>query len=99
MLHLFGIALPATAQPVAREVSTALAGRMAAAAGVLQANAPAALAASVRQDAQRYLAARRRGELRFVPGTGRACDDGALALMRLTVNAPPVPRAAELLVA
>ena len=99
MLQLFGITLPATAQPVAREVSTTLAGRMAAAGAALQKNAPAALAASVRQDAQRYLAARRRGELRFAPGAGRACDNGALALMRLTVNAPPVPRTAELLVA
>ena len=99
MLQLFGIALPTSAQPVGREVGTTLAHRMAAAAGALQHDAPAALAASVRQDAQRYLAARRRGELRFAPGTGRACDDGALALMRLTVNAPPVPRPAELLVA
>ena len=99
MLQLFGIALPTTAQPVAREVSTTLAGRMAAAGAALQKDAPAALAASVRQDAQRYLAARRRGELRFVPGAGRLCDDNALALMRLTVNAPPVPRTPELLVA
>ncbi len=99
MLQLFGIALPPSAQPLARDVGAALAGRMAAAGAALRQDAPAALAASVRQDAQRYLAARRRGELRFAPGTGRACDDGALALMRLTVNAPPVPRAAELLVA
>jgi hypothetical protein len=99
MLQLFGIALPTSAQPVAREVGTELAGRMAAAGAALQRNAPAALSASVRQDAQRYLAARRRGELRFAPGASRACDDGASALMRLTVNAPPVPRAAELLVA
>jgi len=99
MLQLFGIALPAPAQPVAREVSTALAGRMAAAGAALQGDAPAALAASVRHDAQRYLTARRRGELRFAPGTGRACDNNALALMRLTLNAPPVSRRAELLVA
>ena len=99
MLQLFGIALPTSVQPVDRDVGTTLARRMAAAAGALQQNAPAALAASVRQDAQRYLAARRRGELRFAPGAGRACDDGALALMRLTVNAPPVARTPELLVA
>ena len=99
MLQLFGMSLPTSARPVARDVSTLLAGRMAAAGNALQGNAPAALAASVRQDAQRYLAARRHGELRFAPGTGRTCDDNALALMRLTVNAPPVPRAAELLVA
>jgi hypothetical protein len=99
MLHLFGITLPTPAEPFARDVSATLAGRMAAAGAALQKDAPAALAASVRQDAQRYLAARRRGELRFAPGAGRACDTGAAALMRLTVNAPPVPRAAELLVA
>ena len=99
MLQLFGIALPTSAEPVAREVGTALAGRMAAASAALQQNAPAALAASVRQDAQRYLAARRRGELRLAPGSARACDDGAYTLMRLTVNAPPVPRAADVLVA
>jgi hypothetical protein len=99
MLHLFGIALPLTARPVARELGTTLAGRMAAVGAALQQDAPAALSASVRQDAQRYLAARRRGELRFAPGSGRACDDNALALMRLTVNAPPLPRPQELLVA
>jgi hypothetical protein len=99
MLQLFGIALPTSAQPVARDVGATLAGRMAAAGAALQGNAPAALAASVREDAQRYLAARRRGELRFAPGAGRACDDGALALMRMTVDAPPAPRRAELLVA
>jgi hypothetical protein len=99
MLQLFGIALPPSVQPLARDVGTTLARRMAAAGAALQQDAPAALAASVRQDAQRYLDARRRGELRFAPGAGRACDDGALTLMRLTVNAPPVPRAAALLVA
>lgn len=99
MLQLFGIALPTSAQPVDRDVGTTLARRMAAAGAALQGDAPAALAASVRQDAQRYLAARRSGDLRLAPGTARACDDGAFALMRLTVNAPPVPRLADVLVA
>jgi hypothetical protein len=99
VLQLFGITLPASAQPLARDLGTALAQRMAAAGAALQQDAPAALSASVREDAQRYLSARRDGVLRFAPGGGRACDDGALALMRLTVNAPPVRRRPELLVA
>lgn len=99
MLHLFGLTIPESPAPVERGVATTLAGRMAAAATTLQGDAPAALAASVRQDARRYLAARRGGALRFVGGAGRACDEGAHALLRLTLNAPPAPLPAERLVA
>ena len=99
MLQLFGIAVPTTAAPVARDLSTALAGRMLAVGEALQKGAPSALAASVRADAQRYLDARRNGELMFAPGTGRTCDANARALLRLTVDAPAVRRPADLLVA
>lgn len=100
MLHLFGLTVPTPpSQPLDRETAAALAGRMVAAAATLKTGGPAALAADVRKDAQRYLAARRRGELRFAPGTGRPCDEGAWALMRITVDAPAVTARAEPLVA
>lgn len=99
MLQLFGIALPDTAAPVTRDVSSELAGRMLAAGNALQRGAPGALAASVRADARRYLDARRRGELMFAAGTGRVCDENARALLRLTVDAPASRRPADLLVA
>jgi hypothetical protein len=88
MLDLFGLTLPTTTTPLDRELATVLAGRMAAAAAQLKGGAPGAVASAVRADAQRYLSARRRGELHFAGAGGRACDDGALALMRLTVDAP-----------
>ncbi len=84
---------------MAPEVSSTLALRMAAATAAMQGKAPAALAASVRQDAQGYLAARRRGDLRLSPAAARRCDEAARGLLRLTLNAPPVPRGGELLVA
>jgi hypothetical protein len=90
MLHVFGLSMPTPTRDAGRDVAVALADRMTAAAATLQRGAPAAVAAGVRHDAQRYLAARRRGELRFAGGAGRACDEGALALMRLTVDAPAV---------
>lgn len=99
MLQLFGLPLPDTAAPVARDVTHALAGRMLAAGKALQAGAPAAMAASVRQDARRYLDARRQGQLRLEPGSARTCDENARALLRLTVDAPATRRPAELLVA
>ena len=99
MLQLFGLPLPDTTDPVAPAVTTALAGRMLAAGQALQAGAPAAVAASVRADARGYLEARRRGALRLAHGAGRTCDENARALLRLTVDAPPVRRPAELLVA
>lgn len=98
MLHLFGLSLP-SGQPVDRDLATMLAGRMTAAATTLQRGARAAVAAELRGDAQRYLTARRTGGLRFAPGAGRACDEGAFALMRLTVDAPPVLPVPALLVA
>ena len=99
MLELFGLTVPTPAAALDRETATALAGRMADAARTLEGRAPVAVAASVRRDAQRYLAARRRGEIRFAGAAGRACDENALALMRLTVDAPPAARAPALLVA
>ena len=99
MLNIFGLTVPTPTARAERELATALAGQMQAAAATLKAGAPAPVAAGVRYDAQRYLAARRAGELRFDGGSGRACDEGAWALMRLTVDAPAVRRVAEALVA
>jgi hypothetical protein len=99
MLQLFGLTLPESPRPADREVAVALAERMTAATSALRGGAPAALSAAVRQDARRYLAARRRGELRFPGGAARSCDESAWTLMRLTVDAPPVAGVAERLVA
>lgn len=100
MLQLFGLTLPESTRPADRQVATVLADRMAAATTALRSGATAAVSAAVRQDAQRYLTARRRGALRLVGGAARDCDDRAWALMRLTVDAPPSPtHGAELLVA
>ena len=98
---VFGLTVPAAPSgPVAAALLPTLAARIGAAAATLQAGAPAAYAASVRQDAERYLRARRRGELRLPGGAAaRACDEGALTLMRLTVDAPPRRAVAEPLVA
>lgn len=98
MIDLFGISLP-DGQPLDRDAATMLAGRIDAAAATLRRGAPAAVAADLRRDAQQYLQARRSGGLRFASGAGRACDEGAWALMRLTVDAPPVLPPAALLVA
>jgi hypothetical protein len=87
MLNIFGLTLPTPTSRAERELAAALAGQMQAA------------AADVRHDTQRYLAARRNGELRFDGGSGRACDEGALALMRLTVDAPAVRAMPQPLVA
>ena len=98
MLQLFGLTLPDT-QPVDRELATMLAGRITAAAATVKTGARAAVAAEVRRDAQDYLTARRLGGLHFVPGAGRSCDQGALTLMRLTIDAPPIVPHPVLLVA
>ena len=98
MLNLFGLSLPAAA-PLGRDEANLLAERIGAAAATVQQGAKAAVAASVRRDAQQYLDARRAGQLRFAPGAGRACDAGAWALMRLTVDAPAVLPMPTLLVA
>ncbi len=98
MHFLFGLSLP-SGQPVDRELATLLAGRLVAASASLKKGASAAVAAEVRRDAQRYLAARRSGAIRFTAGSGRSCDEGALALMRQTIDAPPVVATPTLLVA
>jgi hypothetical protein len=90
MMQLFGLTLPATYGTLERELATELSTRMEAAAAALTDGAPVALAASYRQDAQKYLDARRRGELRFGPGAMRSCDEGAWTVMRLTVDTPPM---------
>ncbi|MGZ8376612.1 MAG: hypothetical protein ACXWZS_03040 [Gemmatirosa sp.] len=98
MYFLFGLSLP-SGQPIDRELATLIAGRITTAATSLKQGGSAAVTAQVRGDAQRYLDARRSGAIRFAPGAGRACDEGAWALMRLTVDAPPVRATPALLVA
>jgi hypothetical protein len=98
VLHLFGLSLP-SGQPVDRDTASLLAGRITAVASTVKQGASAAVSAEVRRDAQDYLAARRSGGLRFAPGAGRQCDQGAFALMRMTVDAPPVRGTPVLLVA
>jgi hypothetical protein len=60
---------------------------------------PVAHAAELRRDAEGYLALRRARSLRLPASLERPCDDDAHALMRLTANTPPMPRASERLVA
>jgi hypothetical protein len=98
MLSLFGLSLPSD-QPMDRDTATLLAGRMTAVVSTVKKGTSAAVAAEVRRDAQTYLSARRTGGLRFAPGAGRTCDEGAFALMRLTVDAPPLKYVPELMVA
>jgi hypothetical protein len=100
MIQVFGLTLPTSSRPADDELVAILAGQIAAAAAALKGDAPAALFASVRRDTRRYLDARRNGQLRMPKGaTSRACDEGALVLMRLTLNAPPISPNPELLVA
>jgi len=99
MQTMFGLTLPVTHFPIAPEQAKALAERITAAATEVRGGAPAAFAAGVRLDAERYLGARRRRELRLPPSLERACDDGARDLLRLTVSTPPLPKRAERLVA
>jgi hypothetical protein len=98
---VFGLTLPLpSTRPLPPQLAVSLAERMTAAAAALSAGAPAALAASVRRDAQHYMGARRRGELRLPRvAVTRACDEAALTLLRLTADAPPLPRTGERLVA
>ncbi|MDF1504631.1 hypothetical protein [Roseisolibacter sp. H3M3-2] len=98
MIDLFGLTLP-EGQPIDRDSATLLAGQIGAAAQTVRQGASAAVAARLRQDAQRYLAARRAGGLRFAAGAGRACDEGAWQVMRLTVDAPALMPTPTLLVA
>jgi hypothetical protein len=100
MMHIFGLTVPTSSRPADEELVAVLAGQIAAAAAELQDDPPAALTASVRRDTVEYLHARRNGELRLPNGAkARACDEGALVLMRLTVNAPPISAKREQLVA
>jgi len=98
---MFGLTLPdSPAAPLPAAVVTTLASRITAAAAALQDDAPVALAASLRQDARRYLTARRHGQLRLPAGAiARACDDGVHAVMRLTVDSPPAIPVPERMVA
>ena len=101
MQTLFGITLPVSPTATLDAGRTARLGRrMTEAVAVLQDDAPVAVAASLRQDAQRYLAARRDGTLRLAGFTAtRECDDSARAVLQLTMNAPAVRRITEPLVA
>jgi hypothetical protein len=99
MQTYFGLTLPDTDFPLPSEPARALAERITAAAASLQGEAPAALAAELRRDAERYLRARRARTLRLPAGVERTCDDAARAVMRLTVTTPPLPVRSELLVA
>ena len=102
---LFGITLPIAtpAAPVALDAgqTARLSRRLTEAAAALQEDdAPVALASSLRQDARRYLAARRDGSLRLEGfAATRACDETARLVLQLTMNAPAVYRIAEPLVA
>ena len=96
---IFGVTLPLSSFPQAPETGRALADGITAAAVAVRDGAPAAYAAAARRDAEAYLKARRRHELRLSPTLERACDEGARNLMRLTVSTPPSPSRVERLVA
>ena len=99
MQTLFGLTVPVTDFPLAPETAQALAERLMAAAMSVREGASASLAADVRADAERYLALRRARGLRMPFAFQRTCDEGAHAVMRMTVNAPPRRFRAEQLVA
>jgi hypothetical protein len=96
---IFGLTLPIHEFPLGGEQAQALADRIKAAALKVRGDTRAALAAELRRDAEQYLAARREHTLRLPFPLARACDEGARDVMRLTLNAPPMLRRAELLVA
>lgn len=97
---IFGVALHAAAHTLPADVAGRLATSMTAAAAALRQGAPAAVAAVARRDAVRYLAARRRGDLRLADfAARRACDDAARAVLQLTLDAPPARATAAQLVA
>ncbi len=99
MQTLFGLTLLPTRFPLAPTQAHALSDRIAAAARQVQNGAPTAFAAEARRDAVSYLDARRSRQLRLPLALERAADEGARALLRLTVGIPPLPARAELLVA
>lgn len=100
---VFGLALPATEpeRAIPADLARELVARIAAAAVEMENEVPAARAAELRREAERYLGARRGGGLRLPFASQRACDEGARTLLRLTVSTPPVPfgAAPQLLVA
>ena len=97
---LFGVTVPLSSAALDAPRTARLTARMTEAAAALRDDAPVALAAALRQDARRYLDARRAGTLRLATfGATRACDDTARALLQLTVDVPPMPGRAETLVA
>jgi len=96
----FGLTIPLANGSVAPTMARALAKRLRDAAQLLDDDdVPVALAADLRRDAARYLAARRTRELRLPTSLERVCDDHARALMRLTANTPPRLGAPERMVA
>ena len=95
----FGLSVPVTDFPLPTDQAQALAERLTAATIQMQDEAPAALAADLRRDAEQFLADRRARRLRLPVAIGRTCDDSARQLMRLTVSTPPSVRRSELLVA
>ena len=77
-----------------------LAQRLTAAANALTQDTTAARAATVRQEAQEYFAARRSGALQIVGAMRGRCDEAARAILQRTLHATPMPGyRAELLVA
>lgn len=97
---LFGLPLPAAHQPVPEAVARTLAQRLTAAANALSQDTPAARAATVRREAEDYLAARRGGTLQIVGAMRARCDEAARAILQRTLHAPPMPTVgAQLLVA
>lgn len=96
---IFGVTLPLTSFPQDAETGKALSDNIMAAAVAVRDGAPAAYAAEARRDAEAYLKARRRHEIRLSPALERSCDEGARNLMRLTVSTPPLPHRADRMVA
>ena len=93
MLQLFGLTLPDRPLATDRALATALAERMTAATQAPRQGAPGPGAADLRRDARAYLTARRQGTLRFdahAVTPARSCDESAHALLRLTLDAPPI---------
>ncbi len=96
----FGLTLPLSDAPIAPAMARALVKRIKDAAALLQEDdVPVAQAATLRRDAERYLALRRARSLRLPPRFELGCDDAAHTLMRLTANTPPTLHASERLVA
>lgn len=97
---LFGLPLPAANHPLPDAVARTLAQRLTAAANGLTDETPVARAATVRREAEDYLAARRGGTLQIIGAMRARCDDAARTILQRTLHAPPMPTfAGTLLVA